>query len=315
MQALHIYTEGGLSRGLGHLTRCLAYALAWRDLGGEVFWWVDGDEDVCSRLLLHETVSWDKWQVMSRLPQNGAFALVDSYSASFPVLSMIASGYEKVIFLDDTFRMQYPKGYVVHAAEGCHVPNEIKGSSSWLIGREWQALRPAFWPNFPTKKILRDSKNIFIMLGGTDHLNLTEVVCTEVSKQHPSSTLHVISNKLFNLENARFYNGLTDYEICNLMVKSDFSVTSASQCIFELAKVGTPGIILATAQNQDQQLKVWSGNGAFLSAGYWYKRKERKRLRQCINKIADFKVREYMSTVSKVSMSKINKPKALDFFY
>ena len=38
MPELWIFTEGDLQRGLGHLTRCSAYASAWRGQGGKVHW-------------------------------------------------------------------------------------------------------------------------------------------------------------------------------------------------------------------------------------------------------------------------------------
>ncbi|MEN6078640.1 hypothetical protein [Chromobacterium piscinae] len=311
MLPLHIFTEGGLSQGLGHLTRCLAYAHAWRELGRNVCWWVDGDK-YASNLLLEESVTWGKWQEQCTAPNINAFGLVDSYSASSFVLDIIVKSHSKVIFLDDTFRIQYPKGYVVHATECDDVPEVVKGDSTWLIGKEWQALRPAFWRNFPAKNISFYVKNIFIMIGGTDHLNLTEKVCNELKAAHPYGMLHIVSNKKLHLENARFYNSLTDYEICDLMMMCDFSITSASQCIFELAKVGMPGIILATAQNQDQQLQVWSENGSFLSAGCWYKTAANEKLRECINNISSFDVRQYMSTISRMEMSGVSKPKALE---
>ena len=58
---LHIYTEGDLRRGLGHLVRCMAYACAWRQRGGEVTWVVDGD-DHARRYVQAEKVVWSAWQ-------------------------------------------------------------------------------------------------------------------------------------------------------------------------------------------------------------------------------------------------------------
>ena len=42
--SLLILTEGDRSRGLGHVTRCSAYAEGWLTRGGAVHWRLDGDD-------------------------------------------------------------------------------------------------------------------------------------------------------------------------------------------------------------------------------------------------------------------------------
>ena len=74
---------------------------------------------ISSTLLEGESVSWGRWQQQSIPPQQ-AVAIVDSYSASLETLQSMAAGFVRVMYLDDTERLDYPEGMVVHASPGPH---------------------------------------------------------------------------------------------------------------------------------------------------------------------------------------------------
>lgn len=71
MLPLWIFSEGDKGRGLGHLSRCSAYAGAWRQQGGTVHWVVEGDE-LASAMLKEESVRWGNWQQEPISPAAGS---------------------------------------------------------------------------------------------------------------------------------------------------------------------------------------------------------------------------------------------------
>lgn len=268
MLPLHIYTEGDQQRGLGHLTRCSAYAKTWEDAGGKIIWYVDGDQ-LAEKQLKTQNVILGKWQTMhTATPKQNAVALVDSYSAPSELYKHISDQYHKAVFLDDTYRLDYPAGLAIHAA-----PGEIKdmhGGATWVYGPKWQPLRPAFW-NLPKRTLIhKEVKNILVMLGGTDVRNMTSGMLDLTREHYPLAHIHIITSALVSLDkNCTKYSFLTAEYISALMTKCDLAVTAAGQTIYELAATGTPAVLICTADNQKLQIDGWNEFSCFHYAGQW----------------------------------------------
>lgn len=268
MRPLHIYTEGDQQRGLGHLTRCSAYAKTWEDAGGDIVWYVDGDHLVEQQLNTQQVIL-GKWQNSGTvIAKQDAIALVDSYSAPLDRYQYISNQYRKSVFLDDTYRLDYPKGLAIHAAPGA-IKN-MSGGATWVYGPKWQPLRPAFW-NIPKRTIINEEvKNILIMLGGTDIRNMTSSILDLTRRLYPTAHIHTITSAPASLdENCTQYSFLTAENIAALMSKCDLAVSAAGQTIYELAATGTPAILICTAENQKIQIDGWKEFSCFHYAGEW----------------------------------------------
>ncbi|BAK78297.1 putative glycosyltransferase [Pseudogulbenkiania sp. NH8B] len=268
MTDLHIYTEGDLQRGLGHLTRCSAYATIWAQQHGNVRWVVDGDHT--ARNMLHDGhIEWRTWQDKPVTERQDALAIVDSYSATLPVLHSIADNYRRVVYLDDTFRLPYPAGLVVHAAPG--EPQPVAGEAEWLWGPAWQPLRPAFW-NIPKRTHVAERVGrILILMGGTDLHNLTPRMVELARAVYPNAEIHAVigPQPQQNIAGCITHRELNDRQIALLMCESDVAISAAGQATFELARCSLPTVLIAIADNQAQQYSEWSKTLAFRPAGWW----------------------------------------------
>ncbi|MFK8773097.1 MULTISPECIES: GNAT family N-acetyltransferase [Aeromonas] len=265
---LWIFTEGDQLRGLGHLSRCSSYAAAWQNLGGIVQWVIDGDS-TAKRFMNQSNVIWKKWQHGNIIvPSNKNIAIVDSYTVSLEQLEYLSSLFNIISYLDDTFRLPYPKGIVVHPAS---TSTQItKSSCCWLTGPTWQSIRPAFIKTIKEKAVVGTIKNILIMMGGTDIRNITSLVISIVRKVYPSARLHVITNiALDNANNCTYYSNLSANQVADLMRKNDISICAAGQTIFELIACLLPSIIIKTAENQSIQLKQVSSKDLFPVIEEW----------------------------------------------
>lgn len=264
---LRIYTEGDLLRGLGHLTRCSAYAAAWRQREGRVCWVVDGD-DTARRVLQDENVDWRAWQAEPVTVQQEAVAIVDSYIATLPVLQSISDNYRQVVFLDDTFRLPYPQGHVVHPA--LDKPRMTEGAAKWHWGPSWQPLRSAFWDVSRDAEFPVDVQKILILMGGSDIRQLTHRMITLAKDIYPCAEINVVvGGGEGGSQNCILHRNLTDVQMASLMLSCDLAISAAGQTVFELAKCGTPSILICVADNQSSQIVEWPKKGAFLSAGWW----------------------------------------------
>ena len=267
MLPLWIFSEGDKVRGLGHLSRCSAYAQAWRQLGGTVHWVVDGDALACT-LLKGESVSWSNWQQQSIPPQQ-AVAIVDSYSASLETLQSMAAGFVRVMYLDDTERLDYPQGMVVHTSPGPH--GDKSGAAIWRWGPGWQPLRPPFW-SVPARARFPDRiERILIIMGGTDVRDLTPGFVSRLRHSHPDMELNVVNREPdTRLSGCRQHHCLDAEQMVALMCHCDLAISAAGQVTYELARCGLPGILVGVADNQRRQLAGWCGPDAFISAGWWH---------------------------------------------
>lgn len=267
MLPLWIFSEGDRTRGLGHLSRCSAYAAAWRAQGGSVHWVVDGDE--LARVLLEgESVSWECWQDQIRTPQQ-AVAIVDSYSAGLSTLESLSAGFERVIYLDDTERLAYPKGLVIHASPGDQ--GNPQGTASWQWGPSWQPLRPAFW-SIPTRvQVAPRIGRILIIMGGTDIRDLTPKLVAWLHQHYPDVTLEVVTQEHdTRLLHCHQHHRQSAEQMVGLMLQCDLAISSAGQVTYELARCGLPGILIGVADNQADQLAGWCGPDGFIRGGWWH---------------------------------------------
>lgn len=291
MHPLHIYTEGDQQRGLGHLTRCSAYAKTWEDAGGKIVWYVDGDY-LAEKQLNTQHVIFGKWQnSRTVIPKQDAIALVDSYSASLELYQHVSNQYRKAVFLDDTYRLDYPAGLAIHAAPG--VIKNMPGGATWVYGPKWQPLRPAFW-NIPKRTIINEEvKNILVMLGGTDIRNMTAGILDLTRRHYPLAHIYVITSTAVPLDkNCTQYSFLTAECISALMTKCDLAVTAAGQTIYELAATGTPAVLICTADNQKLQIDGWNEFSCFHYAGQWDDKDLYKSIAIKLHSLKEFSLRE-----------------------
>ncbi|MGY3942487.1 hypothetical protein [Aeromonas tecta] len=267
MLPLWIFTEGDKARGLGHLSRCSAYASAWQQLGGAVHWVVDGDALARDRLK-DQKVSWTSWQ-HNDIPPQQAVAIVDSYSASLTTLESISAGFVRVIYLDDTKRLPYPAGLVIHASPG--TPGHPQGAARWQWGPAWQPLRPPFWSVPARTRISARIERILIIMGGTDIRDLTPRLVTWLHGQYPGIELEVVTAAPDpRLSHCHQHHGLDAEQMTDLMSRCDLAISSAGQVTYELARCGLPGLLIGVADNQAEQLAGWCGPDGFVCGGWWH---------------------------------------------
>lgn len=277
MPPLWIFSEGDETRGLGHLSRCSAYAAAWRAQGGSVQWVVDGDA-LAGALLGGERVRWEVWQEQPVSPQQ-AVAIVDSYSASLATLESISAGFVRVIYLDDIKRLPYPAGLVIHASPGAPIPQP--GAANWQWGPGWQPLRPPFWSVPARTRISSRIERILIIMGGTDVRDLTPGLVAWLHAHRPELSLEVVIRQPDpRLTGCRQHHGLDAGQMVELMSRCDLAIAGAGQVSYELARCGLPGILIGVADNQAEQLAGWCGPDGFVSAGWWHEQSLFPRLAQ-----------------------------------
>lgn len=298
---LVIFTEGDLVRGLGHVSRCSAYAQGWIERGGQVSWVLDGDEAAARMTGAATTVRWQRWQDDPAQTPNDLrpdVALVDSYCAAPEVLAAITAVAGGVIFIDD-LRRSYPAGLVVHAAPD-HDENRVTASEAiWLEGPGWQPLRAPFWDLKPRGSVRPDVERVLVVIGGGDLRGIGAAMAGLASEIYPEARIDLVmapgqpapepSPRLM------IHTSLDAAAMAHLMREADVAISGAGQTVFELARCGTPTVMIGIADNQQANLDHWPRLCGFVDAGRWDDAGLTERVNAGLTELASAQVRQTVS--------------------
>jgi spore coat polysaccharide biosynthesis predicted glycosyltransferase SpsG len=307
MAKVVIFTEGSRQIGMGHLTRSLSLAQALSLLGAEVLFVVAGDDFAQS---LVESFKFPARMVplldsLKELPR-GNIAFVDSYLAGQPFYLRVAQSFEKKLYLDDYFRLDYPEGTILNYIPGLGIPNKFR-NRSLLWGENYHLLRREFW-EVPPKEVKPEVKNILVTFGGDDIRNLTPKVAEILLKHLRGVNLHTVvgggfknREQLLELakshpQRVKLHFNLSAEGMKDLMLHCDLAVSAGGQTLFELARVGLPTIAVGVAQNQENNLKGFSKLGFLESPFWWTEENFEEKLIGVLEKLLPQRVRKEKST-------------------
>ena len=278
MNKAAIFTEGGTSIGFGHIARCgaLYEALKGEKINARIY--IDGD-DTLRRSILPKGAVICRWRdnaMIGRLLAEADTAVVDSYMTQKRVYSYIARHVRTVFYIDDTMRIDYPRGTVVNGSVGAEKLRYIrKAGLKYMLGAEYALLRKFFW-SAGEKKIRRRIQTIMITMGWNDICGNVAPIVTLLQKRCPLIRKIVIVGKGFRDipklirmkdRNTRFIFNATAAVMKRVMQASDVAISGGGQTLNELARMGVPTIAISVADNQAYNIKGWAAAGFVDYAG------------------------------------------------
>lgn len=301
---LVIFTEGGRARGLGHVSRCSAYARYRVEQGGRVLWLLDGDDLATAMIADCGEVRVGPWQDdPAALPDlRPAVAIVDSYRVSSAVVAAIAVQAMTPVFIDDLQRMPYPRGLVVHPALD-PAPLTPDGAE-WLTGPSWQPLRPAFWSVAMRGPVRPVVERVLVTLGGSDLQDLGAAIVTQVAAAFPGARIDWVTGDGAAPPQAGVivHHRLSDQAMAALMLEADLAVSAAGTTTFELARCGVPTVLLGVADNQQPNLDHWPRLCGFIDAGHRDAGDRDRRIRAGLDRLRDPRLRRTITDRAEATM-------------
>ncbi len=310
MKAL-LLTEGSSSIGHGHITRCLSLYQAFETLGHEPFLLVAGDSTVESLLKdkNHRVFDWHKnWKTLIEKIEDYNVVVVDSYLASEEFYQEISKRARRKLYIDDYKRIDYPSGIVLNGGVYAHeLAYPQKKGLKYLLGPRYIPLRSAFW-KVKRKNIRQKAKRILITFGGDDSKNMTPKVLKSLREHFKDLEFLIVVGKGFrNIEEisaladkqVRVFEGLSAEGMRGLMLLADIAISAGGQTTYELARVGTPVVLVAVAENQLLNCKGWHNIGFAFYAGWWEDKDIIEKVITHTESLMDYKVREKMAKVGK----------------
>jgi spore coat polysaccharide biosynthesis predicted glycosyltransferase SpsG/RimJ/RimL family protein N-acetyltransferase len=276
-----ILTEGGRDIGLGHITRCTSVYEAFEEFGVQSQLIVNGD-DAVGELLTDKNTRVFNWlsgrESLLAAIENADIVFIDSYKADEDLYETVSSTAKTAVYLDDTMRINYPKGFVLNGAVLAEqMPYPEREGVTYLLGARYAPLRREFW-NVPAKPIHDKLGAIMITFGGSDMHGLTAEVLKLLVDTYPNLVKKVIVAKGFR--NIADIESLKDDKtelvyypdaagMKEVMLESDVAISAGGQTLYELARVGVPAIVVIVADNQSHSVRGWEKVGFAEYAGQW----------------------------------------------
>ncbi len=306
-----ILTEGGKGIGFGHIARCGAIYQALMQKNASPNFVVNGDNSVRGILKgkKYKIFDWLKQPDKLACILAGAdVAIIDSYLAGAEFYRKVSKAVDLAVYIDDNKRLDYPDGVVVNG--NIHAGSLVypkRAGVSYLLGSGYAPLREEFWAA-PSKRFKKDIESVIITFGGDDSRNLTVKVMRLLVSKYPRLVKNVIVGKAFkNIELLKelkddrtrlIYNPDTK-TIKDIMLKSDAAISAGGQTVAELAKVGTPAIVIGVADNQLNNIKMWKNKGFIKYAGWWKDGKTLRNVVTYLNYMRNIKTRKTMSQIGR----------------
>lgn len=261
--------EGNKKIGMGHMARCLALAHEIkRRIGCDILFLMKDSDDVIKEVLKYG------YKIEYRFPRG----LVDIFITSVPNISQkyLAKVKERarlIVVIDDSARAQYAADIVVK----CSLVPELskfsqESKSRFLIGPDYIILNKEFQKlNLRKKKINPEVKSILITMGGSDINNLTPKIMKALDELTDIKKIVIVGpafeekEKLKPNEGYSLKHGVSN--MAELMFSSDLAIVGGGVTLYELACVGTPGIVLCQTNYQLLEAKCFKKRGAIVNLG------------------------------------------------
>ena len=306
-----LFTEGFSKLGFGHITRTLSLAQALLEKGAKVKFILAGDK-VAKEFLENQGFEAEVYPSLeeAKIPKGDA-AFVDSYLAGLKFYEKVAENFEKKLYLDDFFRLDYPEGTILNYIPALEVPQRYR-NRELLWGVQYHLLRKPFW-NVPEKEISPKVENVLITFGGDDLRNLTPKVSKILLENFKGLKLHTVIGGGFKSvsqieelkklypERVELYRNLNAEGMKKLMLLCDLAVSAGGQTLFELARVGTPTIAFEVANNQKNNIKGFKKLG-FIKDSFLWNEKWEEKLSEAIEKLLPKEVRKEINNTGRSSV-------------
>ncbi|MCG6144970.1 PseG/SpsG family protein [Leptospira bandrabouensis] len=261
-----IFTEALSTTGLGHLGRCTALAeiLIEHDVDATIV--LHKDDSIPNSSFSTSKVlvcNWKDFDVLNSFLLSHAMeiAYVDSYLADPLIYETIASSVQRLVCIDDNNRISYPNGSIIlNPGFGGKFLNYDLKRNCVYTGIEFVLLRKPFRENFAFPKVNEEIRSILVTMGGTDSLNLVPRILEVLTKNFPNVRKEIVIGPAFdNIQlieksadnQTKLHRGLDAISMRNLMQSVDLAITAGGQTTYELAKTGTPMVVIETIENQE----------------------------------------------------------------
>lgn len=248
-----IFSEAGQSIGFGHLTRCSALYDEIDKRGIEVILVIYGEgiENLLGKRK-YKIIDWKDLEFLRNFLNQTDYLIIDSYLATMEVYDFCSKNTTKCLYIDDTNRINYPKGVILNPSLSENVKYDTKNEI--LQGKDYIILRK----EFTEEKIPYFEKEIdvLISLGGTDIRNLIPKLLGILDSINNKLKIVVVTGKIsknikqIETDYIKVFSNIEALEMRNLILKSKFIICGCGQSIYEMLALKAKFLPILIIDNQ-----------------------------------------------------------------
>ncbi|MBL7728940.1 MAG: UDP-2,4-diacetamido-2,4,6-trideoxy-beta-L-altropyranose hydrolase [Dinghuibacter sp.] len=275
-----IRAEGGPSRGMGHIFRCMALAEMLRDHYEICFScnYLNPEIEKMLRLIVHETIkagdfkdSETEFQFLKKLLHPGNILVLDGYCFDTELQQLIKQIQTPLVCIDDIHAFPFVADVVINHSGGFSVYDYQMGPHTKLYtGLQYCLLRKPFREAATIKKNIQLNNNCLVCFGGADPANDTLHTIRRVREINPKLDLHVVTGSAYpygdtlmeykNTPGIHFYEQMDAASLCELMQQCGMAITPPSTTSYEYLSVKGLLYLKVIAGNQERMFEYLTGN-------------------------------------------------------
>jgi spore coat polysaccharide biosynthesis predicted glycosyltransferase SpsG/CMP-N-acetylneuraminic acid synthetase len=305
--------DGGSRMGMGHIYRSLAIAEALRALSrAEIAFLMSGAPEHEQGLIAVSRAGY-----ALRVARDGSLATCLEHVRDFSPAVLIndlpaldaayltalsrlgATTVNLVDALDDLETTEHYAQVIVSVMkDDRQTPEDFYGGPAYAILREHFRGRE--------KKVRARAELVLLSFGGSDPLGLTLKAARALQPLDPSVEVVAVAGPAFSYR--REFEALVEElprkvplineaggHIADLMLEADLVVGSGGMSVYELAALGTPGVVLGQNAREDKRMREFSGHGTIEYLGLGPEVEERTLFEAVRDLLADAERRRAMS--------------------
>ncbi len=293
-RSLLFRADVSVSRGTGHVMRCLALAQAWQDAGGRaVFAMAETTPAIQARLAAEscEVVAIssapgsaeDARQTIGLASeQESDWIVVDGYHFTADYQRALKASGCKILFLDDYgHALHYSADFVLNqnVCARADLYADREPQTKLLLGPRYGLLRREFsaWRNWK-REISAVCHRVLVMMGGSDPQNLTARVIEALALAGLDDLEIIVviggSNPHFEIlqklaaQSSLRIKVLRDISnVAEPMADADVAISAAGSTYWELCLLGLPALLIDVADNQTELARELDRRGCAIHIG------------------------------------------------
>lgn len=268
---LTVLTEYSSQIGFGHISRTLAIADCFFEIGWEVEYLIrELEKNDIAISYPYQLVEWSETSLVKNILENSDAVLIDSYRVSPATLSELAENISFPLTIIDS-KLNYPDCGVLIFGSIYADKFEVKGDFTVLSGKDYFLFRKDFI-NAKKDFILREElRKIVITLGKFVKSSDIATILSVINKTlNHLVEIYVVGTPIENIEQNEYIQYcpfLETKKYVELLQTADLVITNGGQTLNESIALNIPTLAIEIADNQSENILGWNNLGVILALG------------------------------------------------
>ncbi|HBS84999.1 MAG: UDP-2,4-diacetamido-2,4,6-trideoxy-beta-L-altropyranose hydrolase [Bacteroidetes bacterium GWF2_38_335] len=261
---VYIRADGSHTIGLGHLTRCFAFAQMLKENFDVSFFCMEippATEQEFSNLGFLVSKIQNENEFLTVL-KKGIIVVLDGYTFTTDYQKTIKAKEAKLVCIDDIYDKEFFADLIINHSPGVYESHyKAQPYTKFALGFEYALLRPLFLEQAKKQREITKIETVLVCFGGSDYYDLTSKTVLELlSNPKFTKIILVIGSEYKNTEGLKILKrknpiidlriNLDETQMLATMLEADLAIVPSSGILFEVLACGCKVISGYYVENQ-----------------------------------------------------------------